>query len=456
MARFFKRAPSLSYKRVVERLGIKILPPEENDNFMKDVVGLAEPKKYLSQTLELLKNPDKPENQMATLNRKFVFVGNTGVGKALMAYAFAKEANLPIIVIEAEKFVNEKYFSLIEGFKLVLDQHQPSVVLLKDIEYTTQLDTEKTISLLSTLTDYLNSYTDCIFITTISSAVILPEFILSEKGFNLNLTFENPDLPQREILIQRSINRFPHDKNLDISKIAKNTLGMTGGTIYKLLCSSYNQALMDGKTEIDFESIDIVLSSNLYGYRKKLMTEKERRLTAYHEAGHVIAGYFSDPDYKLSKVEIVHRSESLGLTISETDEDKYTYLSGDYENRIIMCYGGMAAEDLMLGSHSSGVSGDLETATEIAEAMIKRYGMSKEFGPVSIGNDIEQDFVSDVLDKKAGEIIQKFLKSLQERTDELMLKYKDALVALSEALLEKETLYSDEISEILSKYDDRT
>lgn len=459
MTMFYRSSAPLNYKQVVKLLGIKILPPEENDNSFDKLVGLSEPKKYLTQILELLKNRDKPENQMATLNRKLLFLGNTGVGKALTAYAFAKEANLPIIVIEGEKFVNEKYSALIHSLKVVLDQHKPAVVLLKDIEYILNLGEDKSISLFSKLTDYLNTYTDCVFITTLSTIVTLPEFLLSDKGFTLGLNFEDPDLEQRETLIKRIIKDFPHEEDIDISRVARNTFGMTGGIIHKLLRSSFNQALMDGKKKIDFESIDTVLSSSLYGYKKKLMTEKERKLTAYHEAGHVIAGYFSDPDYKTSKVEIAHRSESLGLTIQDTDEDKFTYIKKDYENDIICSFGGMAAEDLVLGTHSSGVSEDLRVANLVAEAMVKKFGMS-ELGPVSLGDkpaislgEETKYYYSEYLAKKADELIHKMLFELQERTNQIMLARKDALEELAQALLEKETLYSNEITAILEKYD---
>lgn len=450
MSMFYRSSVPLNYKQVVKLLGIKIVPPEENDNHLNSLVGLSEPKKYLTQILELLKNKDKPENQMATLNRKLVFIGKTGVGKALTAYAFAKEANLPIIEIESEKFVNEKYSALINSLKVVLDQHKPAVVLLKDIEYILNLGEDKSISVLAKLTDYLNTYTDCIFITTISSQVVLPEFILSDKGFTLGLCFEDPDLEQRETLINRIIQDFPHEENIDISRIARNTFGMTGGIIHKILRSSFNQALMDGKTKIDFESIDTVLSSSLYGYKKKMMTEKERRLTAYHEAGHVIAGYFSDPDYKTSKVEIAHRSESLGLTVHENDEEKFTYLKSDFENHIICSFGGMAAEDLILGTHSSGVSEDLRVANLTAEAMVKKFGMSK-LGPVSLGEE-EDYYYSEELCKKADELILEMLYELQKRTNQIMFEHKNALEELTNALLEKETLYSNEITEILEKY----
>lgn len=451
MAAIGQKATPLTYDEVVEALGIRIVPPEENDNLLENVIGLEEVKKYLNQSLEIFKNPNDPKNKKATLYRNFLFVGEAGAGRTMTAFAFAKEANLPIIVINSEKFVSEKPIALVKGLREVLDKHSPAVVLFKKFEYINELDVDKTINVFSKVSDYLNYYSNNFFFASTIPETPLMDVILSKDAFKVMLGFETPTLPQREKLLKRFIADYPHDEDINISKIARDIIGMNAGKISALLSSAYNHALREGKDKIDFESVDTMLSSQLYGYKKSSMTEKERKLTAYHEAGHVIAGYFNNPDYKVSKVEVAHRSESLGLTISEDDENKFSYTKEDYEAQIIECFGGMVAERLLLKTNTSGVAADLAMAAKIAECMVKKYGMSDEFGPVSV-IDHESCFYSETLNEQADFIIQSMLKKLYNQTTLLMQKYDKALVALSEALLEKETLFTNEINDILCKF----
>lgn len=446
----------MTYEEIVEALNVKVLPVEENDNYLDNIIGLVEPKKYLKQTLEFFKKPEIYKNKKVTIYRKFIFIGRSGVGKVMTAYAFAKEANLPIIVVDMEKFVVHTPLVLMKNFKQVLDAHKPAVVLLKNIEYVAMLEMEKQVPVFSTLCNYLNTYTDCFFFATMASTCAFPEFAISENGFNTVLTFEDPDLKQREELLKRFISRFPHaesfdsdEENNDLKKVAKNTLGMTAGDLIHLLENSLIQAYMDGHTELTYDSIDTALSSKMYGHKKKPMTEEARRFTAYHEAGHVVAGYFANPKkYKLSKVEIVHRTESLGLTIDEIDEEKLNSVKEDFENDIISCYGGMAAEEIIFQTSSSGVSADLGMATMYGSYMIKSFGMHKEFGPISLDDEY---FVSDALNETADIYLQDMLKDLYKRTREIMIEHKPELIALAEALIEKETIYGEEILEIFKK-----
>ena len=179
----------LTYEEVVEALGIKILPAEENDNFLSDLIGLEEPKKYLRQTLNLYHNPDDPKNKKATLYRKFIFAGDSGSGRAVTAYTFAKEADLPIIVINCEKFVTEKPVTLVKGLKEVFDKYPKAVVLFKKFEYIGTLDDNKSIPVYSHIHDYINRYTDSFFFACTPSLVQFPEFVVSREGFNIILSF---------------------------------------------------------------------------------------------------------------------------------------------------------------------------------------------------------------------------------------------------------------------------
>lgn len=439
-----------SYTKIVKTLGIKIVPPEENDNHMKDIVGQSQTKKYLNQSIEIYKNPNDPKNKIATFHHNFLIVGNEGCGKTRIAYTLAKEVNLPIVVINSEKFISKEAISLIKKLDIVLKKHHPAVILLKKFEYLNNLTDGKDIEFFSIIYDYLQIYKDCFFIISSTPEGEISPFLCNKDAFSVSFNLETLDLSQREELLKRFLAKYPHS-DINVNKLAKDTLGMNAGGLYILISSAYNQALRDGKDFIDFESLDAMLSSSLYGHQKKRMSDKERKLTAYHEAGHVIAAYFNNPEYKISKVEIAHRSESLGLTISESNEDKLSYTREDFENNIIKCYGGMAAERLIFNTNTSGVSQDLTSATVSATLMVKSFGMNDALGPIALLDEDVCDF-SDILKKQADTAIQTTLKKLYQRTEEVMKEHQDALEALTNALLEKEVLYSEEIFNILKNF----
>ena len=448
---FSKKSTTMSYKEIMETLNIKVIQPEENFSHMSDIVGLTMPKEFLSQTASFLNKPNDPKTQKATIVNSYILIGRNGSGRSTIAHAFAKEVNLPIVIINSEKFVSEKATILAKNLDIVLAKHHPAVIMFKNFEYVNTLADEKQVFVYSKILDCLERYTDCVFFVCVIPQTELLEVFYNKDAFETCLQFEIPDLSQREELIKRFISKYPHDENLDISKVARNTYGMNAGELSYFFSNVYNYAIRKGKDIIDFECVDTVLSSNLFGYKQKTMTDKERKLTAYHEAGHVIAGYFSNPNYRISKVEIAHRSKSLGLTISEDDEDKLSFTKEDYELDIIECYGGMVAEKTIFQTNTSGVAQDLAMASKFAEHMVKYYGMNDTFGPISI-IDSEGCFYSEALRKQADFAIRDMLNELYNQTLNIIRDHTDALEALSSALLEKETLYREEIIEILTKY----
>lgn len=456
----------MPYEELLEVLNVKILSPEENDNFFKDIIGLKDAKKQLQQLLKFTQHPEFALQNKIALHKNFIFLGPEGVGKVKMACTFAKEANLPIVIVESERFLSESPIKLMRNFEQILKKNSNSVILLKNFDYFSTLDIDKSTPILSKLCNYFKTYPSCFFFATISTAAIavLPKLIFEDDGFDAILSFEEPDLTQRESFIQNWISDYqkkishkeiPDETNIqctlnvdEINKIARNTLGLTFGSLNQLLNNALLQADLDGNSCLDYATVDTALSKYFFGSKKKKMTEQERRLTAYHEAGHVIAGYFGDSNYKLSKVEIIHREETLGLTLGEIDEEKFSYTREDLEKQIILSYGGKAAEQIIFKTTTSGVSGDLANATVLAANMIKVYGMFDRLGPICLDDDV---FISDGLNDLADDILQDYLKEIYQKTEKLLLEHKAELIALAEELIEKETLYSQEILAIFEK-----
>ena len=456
---------SMSLNELYSTLDIKILSPEENDNFFQGIIGLDEAKRKLSQVIKHFRNENGKTLRRIKIPHNFIFLGAEGIGKTKMACAFAKEANLPIIVVSAEKFISQSPIKLMKNFERVLQENDHAVVLIKEIEYLATLDIEKSTPVFSLLCDYLENYKECFFIATISTMGELPRFMFSEGRFDAIIKLELPDLEQREQFIRGRLKKCQEEQvdesdadnciikvelsDEEIKKIARDTIGISYGNIIRLINNAFVRADFEEKSVLDYSTMDVTLSAHFYGAQKKKMTEKERELTAYHEAGHVIAGYFSDPDnYKFSKVEIMHREESLGLTISEIDEEKYTYTKEDFENSIIMSFGGKAAEKIIFQTTTGGVAQDLADATLSANNMIKLYGMSDRLGPVCLD---DEKFYSDSLAALADEILQEVLKDLYARTEKLLLEHKRELILLAEKLKEKEILYGDEILQLLKE-----
>ena len=239
---------------------------------------------------------------------------------------------------------------------------------------------------------------------------------------------------------------IPHDEKLDVEKLSRDFFGFSGGQIHDFLRKALVQAVLKGKDKLTYELINNTMYSEMYGGKVRKMSEKELRLTAYHEAGHVVAGYFGCPDYKVSKVEVVNRRETLGLTDPEVDEEKHSYTREDIKGRIITALGGKVAEQVIFNTSTSGVVGDLAQAAGVADGYVRRFGMDDSFGPVFVDDDT---FYSDELAKIADLKIRELLITLEKETYRVILEHKDKLIGIAEALIKKETLYREEILRIL-------
>ena len=440
------KTQAYSVEEVVEMLQVKTLLPKDNDNFFKNIIGNTSIVNYFTSMVKLLKSESAIEGLGTEFHPSFLLLGVVGIGKALTVYSFAKEMELPIIVIDTEKLLQDFSNKVIKGIKSIIEQYDRSVVLFKDVNYCDQLDSDKAISLFSKLCNIKNSFPKSFFFASASETAAYPQFFYGNEGFNTRLSFNAPDPKEREKLIKKFIKNIPHDEKLDYDKVSRDFIGFSGGAIADMLKKAWIQCVLDGKTQLTYEAINSTIYSETFGSKVRKMSDKEMKLTAYHEAGHVIAGYFGCPNYKVSKVEVVFRPNTLGLTDSETDEDKLSYTREDIKGHIITSLGGKVAEQIMFNTNTSGVISDLASATTLAESFVKYFGMDPTMGPVCLQDDI---FCSDTLNDIADIKIQEMLINLENVTTQVVLEHKDKLVALAEALIKKETLYKEEVLAIL-------
>ena len=445
-----RKSEEYTQEEMIELFGINILLPEDNDNYFKNIIGHTDIIKNFTQIVKILSGNESIEILGHNYHPSFLLMGEQGIGKALLTYSFAKEMNLPIVAFDTEKLLQDYSTKTMKGIKKLISQFPVCVVLFKEIDYGCQLEKDKATTFFSRICSLMKNFPDSYFFASISSAALFPPFLLSDEGFDTTISFNVPDPKERELLINKFLTDIPHDPSLDIEKLAREFIGHTAGQIYDMLKKSYVQCFLQGQNFLTYEIINSTMYSEWFGKKIRKMSEMEMRLTAYHEAGHVIAGYYGCPNYKVSKVEVVYRENSLGLTDHEADEEKLSTTREDIKGAIITNLGGKVGEQIMFNTSTSGVMQDLANAVTLAEAFVKRFGMDDTFGPIYIEDDI---YYSDTLSAIADVKIQELLINLENKTTQIILEHKDKLIAIAEELIKKETLYKDEILAILENND---
>lgn len=441
-----------------ENSNFRIILPKDIQVGFDEFIGQKEAKKELSSLIHFLEDPKKYENYGVTPHCKYLFIGPDGIGKAALACSVAKAVNLPIIVVEPSLFFNaegvlEEIDELFYVIHLFLEKKQNCILLFKELQYLSALTPDASQPLLEKLLGHLRKLPELVAFATFSSSTYaeLHKLLIEKPAFDRIVTLLPPELNTREEILKVLLKDVPTADDINIHRLALDTFNMTAGDIKKLVRDAILLALQNGQENVVYSNFSEALSQTEFGYANDgILNEAERLLTARHEAGHVIAGYFSSPDtYKVSKVEITPRSFYLGITQETANEEKRSFFKEDYEKKLITCFGGMASEYFYYKSTSSGVVADLEAATSLAISIHKLYGMSNEIGPICL---LSGDYSFEILDKKADVLIQRYLKKMYIKTQEIIENHSDALDALTDALLQKEIIYSDEVMSILRNY----
>ena len=383
--------------------------------------------------------------------------GPIGTGKSSLIFATGKEAGIPVISCEASIFssiveeydMNDVLEPLFHTAKYLQEVYGGVIIAFKNSEWIDQMDNASLFysNLIRLAQDSINTF---LFMLTANNEIFIPAELIENQMFSTILTVNYPNLETREQILKDCIasEKLKLAPDVSINRLAKDTLGYTPLKIAYIVKEAYLFSQRQKHPEVTSSDFAETIDRLSVGAKSFKMTEKERIMTAYHEAGHVVAGYFSNPDYELKRVEISPRSASLGLTQEDVDENKYSYFTKDFENEIITCYGGYAAEELKYGDHTSGVLTDLSMANTTATNMIKVYGMGESLGPMVCIPDITD---SVYIQSLAEAEIMELLKKLMERTKALIKEHEKSLDALAKALLEKEVVNGDEIKAIFDE-----
>ena len=439
-----------------------------------DVAGVEEAKEELQEIIEFLKEPQKFQKLGGRIPKGVLLLGPPGTGKTLLARAIAGEASVPFFSISGSDFV-EMFVGV--GASRVRDlfeqgkKNAPCIVFIDEIDAVGRHrgaglggghdEREQTLNQLLVEMDGFESNEGVILIAATNRPDVLDPALLRPGRFDRQVVVTLPDIRGREGILKVHIRGIPLDEDLNVSIIARGTPGFSGAQLANLVNEAALNAARFNRKSVAMADFEEAKDKVMMGKERRsmIMSDKEKRNTAYHEAGHALAAYLLPDADPLHKVTIIPRGRALGVTMQIPEEDKYNYSKEYMEASITIFMAGRAAEEIFLESRTTGASNDLERATERARKMVCEWGMSEEMGPLTFGKREEQIFLGreiaqhqDYSEETAIKIDREVKKIISRGYTEArtILKEKsEALIRLAEGLLEYETLDAAEIDAVV-------
>ncbi len=441
-----------------------------------DVAGLDEEKEELQEVTEFLKNPKKYHDMGARIPRGMLLVGHPGTGKTLLAKAVAGEANVPFFSISGSDFV-EMFVGV--GASRVRDlfaeakAHAPCIVFIDELDAVGRHrgagvggghdEREQTLNQLLVEMDGFEDRQSVIVMAATNRVDILDPALLRPGRFDRQIVVGSPDIGAREKILELHAKKKPFASDIDFKVIAKNTAGFSGADLENMINEATILATRKNKKIVEMEDVEEAMVKVMMGPEKKskIISDKEKRLTAYHEAGHAVVSRFLPNHDTVHQISIIPRGMAGGYTMYKPNEDKSFMSMTEMKENIVSLLGGRVAEKLVLNDISTGASNDIERASKIARDMVTKYGMSDKLGPITFGETQEEVFlgmernngrnysekVAAQIDEEVGNIINGGYKYAEK----LLKENIDKLHKVAEILIEKEKISAEEFEAVFNQ-----
>ena len=432
-----------------------------------DVAGLDEEKEELIEIVDFLKTPEKFTKMGAKIPRGVLLYGKPGTGKTLIAKAIAGEANVPFISMSGSEFV-EMFVGLgASRVRKLFEKARklaPCIVFIDEIDAIGarrtgnsggESENNQTLNQLLVEMDGFSSEETIIVLAATNRPEMLDKALLRPGRFDRQITIPSPDIRGRLEILKIHAKDKKISDNVNLESIAEDTAGFTGAELANILNEAAIIATINKHEEIENDDIEEAVKKVTVGLEKKerVISDKDKKLTAYHEAGHAVVGRYLPTQSNVKEVSIIPRGVAGGYTMYKSDEDKYYISKTEMQERLTALLGGRAAEKLVLNDISTGASNDIEVATNIARDMVTKYGMSDVLGPIDFkGKEpYEMQLFGENIGDKIGQEVKLLIDSAYERAQQLLVKHRDKLEIIAQTLLEREKINETEFNKIFEE-----
>ncbi len=452
----------------------KLMEQGTNKVTFKDVAGIDEAKEELEEIIDFLKDPQKFTVLGGRIPKGVLLAGSPGTGKTLLAKAIAGEADVPFFSISGSDFV-EMFVGV--GASRVRDlftqgkKNAPCIIFIDEIDAVGRHrgaglggghdEREQTLNQLLVEMDGFESNEGVIIVAATNRPDVLDPALLRPGRFDRQVVVPVPDVGGRKQILEIYASKTKMNPNVDLEILARGTPGFSGADLENLINEAALMAARTGAKEIDLELLEKAKDKIMMGAERKSMiiTDKEKEVTAYHEAGHALVAWLLPGTDPIHKVTIIPRGRALGLTMQLPIDEKYTHSKSFLENSICILFGGRVAEKIIFDEITTGAGNDLERASALARKMVCEWGMSDELGPLTYGKKEEQIFLgreiaqhrdfSDETARQIDDAVRGIITNAVTKVTELLEDNKDILTKMTEELLEKETIVLEDIDKMI-------
>ena len=434
-----------------------------------DVAGLDEEKQEMIEIVNFLKNPDEFYKMGAKIPKGVLLCGQPGTGKTLIAKAIAGEADVPFISMSGSEFT-EMFAGLgASRVRKLFDKAKkmaPAIIFIDEIDAigskrsdgstAADNDNNQTLNQLLVEMDGFDSEHTVILLAATNRPDMLDQALLRPGRFDRQITIGLPDMKGREAILKIHAKDKKLADDVDLKNIAGDTAGFTGAELENILNEAAIIATINKEKAITNKDIDDALKKVTVGVEKhsRIMSDKDKRLTAYHEAGHAIVSRFLETQKDIKEVSIIPRGVAGGYTMYKTNEDKYYVSKTEMLEKLIALLGGRASEKLILNDVSTGASNDFEVATDIAKKMVTIYGMSDKIGPLSINlekDPYQMQIFGESIENEIGKEVKRLIDEAYAKAQAILIEHIDKLHELAAVLIEKEVISEEEFEEIFKE-----